>query len=167
MSALKCILSEKGKELLIYIYIYKYRFHKELTGGIKRWVCSVSGNKKCTTHLKTEGKTNIIAVVDNHNHPPLDEIFFNRNEVSNSLKRKASEDLSEIPLKFIHRELRKGDVETLTNCDVKCIRNNIYHSRRSFLPKLPTTQREVHNVLNSYPVMTNRGETFLLILFSV
>ncbi|CAH1115248.1 unnamed protein product [Psylliodes chrysocephalus] len=161
MSALKCILSEKGKELLV-LDGYKCRFHKELTGGIKRWVCSVSGNKKCTAYLKTEGKTNIIEVVDNHNYPPLDEKILNRNEVSNSLKRKASEDLSERPLKFIHRELRKGDGETLTNCDVTCIRNNIYHSRRSFLPKLPTTQREVHNVLNFYPVMKIGAKLFFL-----
>jgi hypothetical protein len=91
MSSLKLIISERGKEFLV-LDRFKYRFHKELSSGVKRWVCSISGNKKCPAYLKTEGKTNIVEVIENHNHPPHEEKILNRNELSNSLKRKATED---------------------------------------------------------------------------
>jgi hypothetical protein len=44
MSSLKLIISERGKEFLV-LDRFKYRFHKELSSGVKRWVCSISGNK--------------------------------------------------------------------------------------------------------------------------
>jgi predicted house-cleaning noncanonical NTP pyrophosphatase (MazG superfamily) len=162
MSSLKLIISERGKEFLV-LDRFKYRFHKELSSGVKRWVCSISGNKKCPAYLKTEGKTNIVEVIDNHNHPPHEEKILNRNELSNSLKRKATEDLNERPTKLIHQELRKGDIETLTNCDIKRIRKNIYQARRGVLPKLPTTQEEIHHALNSHSIKTNRDGPFLLV----
>jgi hypothetical protein len=64
----------------------------------------------------------------------------NRNELSNSLKRKATADSSERPTKFIRQELRKGDIQTLTNCDIKRIRKNIYQAGRGVVPNLPATQ---------------------------
>lgn len=163
MSALKVIVSERGKNLIV-LDGYKYRFHKQLTNGVKRWVCSVSGNKKCPAYLKTEGKSDVLVhIADNHNHQALDEKVLNRLALSNSLKRKATEDLSERPIKLIHTELRSGDVSTLTITDLKCIRKNIYHARRSVLPKLPTKLEEVHDVLKSFPCKTNRNEPFLLV----
>jgi hypothetical protein len=80
-----------------------------------------------------------LEVIDNHNHPPHEEKILNKNELSNSLKRKATEDLRERPTKFIHQKLR------------------------GVLPKLPTTQEEVHHALNSHPIKTNRDEPFLLV----
>jgi hypothetical protein len=54
------------------LHRFKYRFHKELSSSVKRWVCSISGNKKCLaySYLKTEGKINIVEIIDNHNHSP-------------------------------------------------------------------------------------------------
>jgi hypothetical protein len=66
-------------------------------------------------------------------------------------------------LKTDIRELRKGNIETLTNCDIKRIRKNIYQARRGVLPKLPAIQEEVHHALNSHPIKTNRDELFLLV----
>jgi hypothetical protein len=38
------------------------------------------------------------------------------------------------------QKLRKGDIEILTNCDVKRIRKSIYQAGRGVVPNLPATQ---------------------------
>jgi hypothetical protein len=65
------------------LHRFKYRFHKELSSSVKRWVCSISGNKKCLaySYLKTEGKINIVEIIDNHNHSPHEEQLLDRNEL--------------------------------------------------------------------------------------
>ena len=162
MSSLKIEISAKGKKLVV-LNDFKYRFHKNLSHDVKRWVCSISGNKHCPAYLKTEGITNILVEVkDEHNHLPLEASILNRNMLSNALKRKATEDLNEKPMKILHTELRAGDVETLTLNDVNCIRKNIYNARRSILPKLPTNLLEVHESVRLYEenIKTNKKSQF-------
>lgn len=163
MSGVSTVLSTKGKDIIL-IDRYKYRFHKQLSNDVKRWVCSVSGSVKCKAFLKTEGNSNIITeLVDTHNHEPVDEKVLNRNILSNKLKRKAKDDPNEKPMKLIHKELRKGDVETVTNQDITCIRKNIYHIRRQVFPKLPKNIQELHIALDSFNQKTNKEEEFLLV----
>lgn len=161
MASVKFALSEKGKELIV-IDNFKFRYHKELSGGVKRWVCSFGS--KCPAFLKTDGKSNVIVQLsDNHNHEPLCEKVLNRNLLSNAIKRKATEDINEKPSKLVHKELRNSDVDTLTTVDVNCLRKNIYHARRKDMPKLPMDIQQVHTALESRNVVTNRKEQFLLV----
>lgn len=131
-----------------------------MSNGVKRWVCSV----KCKAFLKTEEDSDIITeIVATHNHEPKEEKVLNRNILSNTLKRKATDDFNEKPMKLIHKELRKGDVESLTNKDIMYIRKNMYYSRRQVFPKLPKNVEELHAALDSFKPTTNKEEQFLLV----
>ena len=80
------------------------------------------------------------------------------------LKRKALDDPCEKPCKILHRQLRKGDVSTLTTTDINRIRKNIHYARSSIIPKLPTNLEELHLALtNLGEIKTNKDEIFLLI----
>lgn len=96
---------------------------KYLVGSNKCWICSIDGSKKCLTYLTMEEIRNILEVFDNHNHPLVDEKILNKYKISDSLKRKASDGLSERPMKLIQRTLRKRVVKKSTNCNIKRIKN--------------------------------------------
>lgn len=82
--------------------------------------------------------------------------------MSNCLKRKAVDDPSDRPSKILHKELKKGDINTLTIDDVRKIRNNMNYARRKAFPKLPDTIYSLHDILNKTDVKTNNLENFLL-----
>jgi len=54
-------------------------------------------------------------------------------------------------------------VENITTTDVNCFRKGIYEACRKILPAKPTIIQEVHDVLRSIDIKTNKGEQFLLI----
>jgi len=83
------ILSEKSKPL-IPMDGYKFCFHKKLANDIKRWTCSKSS---CKCYLKINCYNKIIESYTNHNHDKIEENISNRQALSNSLKRKAVEDV--------------------------------------------------------------------------
>lgn len=62
----------------------------------------------------------------NHDHIPDSEKILNRQKLTNCLKRKAVDNPSDRPSKILHKELKKGNVNTLTIDDVHKIRNNLY-----------------------------------------
>lgn len=123
MSTFEIIYSEKGKTLIV-LNNFKYRFHKLLAGGVKRWVCSLAASKKCTAFIKTTSDNRIAECADKHNHQQLSDASINRQKFNNDLKRKATEDICERVLKIIQRELLKADINTLTINDVRCVRKN-------------------------------------------
>jgi len=88
--------------------------HKTLKNDVQRWPCSV---KSCKCFLKLSPLNKIVDSNTNHNHNKNDEKILNRQILSNSLKRKAIEDISCKSSKLIRSELKKGDVSTLTTND--------------------------------------------------
>lgn len=84
-----------------------------------------------------------------------------RQHFSHKVKRKAVEDISEIPRKIIHKALMEEDVDTLSVSDVRKIRKNMYNARRSEIPKIPTNIKEIHKYVRDFPPTTNKGEIFL------
>lgn len=157
------MISEKSKTLVV-VNSFKFRYHKNLSEGILRWACSQK--KNCKAYLKTQGEENGVPyIVDcslQHNHEPESEKL-NRQRISNSLKRKALEDICAKPAKLLHTVLETDHPDSLTTKDVLLIRNNIYNARQKVLPKLPTTVVEVHDILSRLDVLTNKGENFLCV----
>lgn len=156
-------LSERGKTVLI-VDGFKFGFQKLLANELKRWTC----NKKiCSAYLKTNLINEIQFDISNITHTCTkdSEQKINRQIVSNNLKRKALEQLTERPSKLLHEEIKSHNVNTstLTTTDVSYIKNNMHHARTSVYPKLPQDLNEVHTVLDSIEVNTVLGENFLLL----
>jgi len=131
------ILSEKSKPL-IPIDGYTFCFHKMLANDIQRWTCSKSS---CKCYLKIDNNKIIESNTD-HKHNKIYENISKRQALSNSLKRKAVEDVFAKPSKLIRRELKHGDISTLTNNDLSLIRHNIHRTRSTIHPSLPKSAVE-------------------------
>lgn len=84
---------EAKRERSFNFILNKYRFYKELTGGVKRWACLASGRQNCKGYLKSEGRNNaLIWIVDQHIiTKQLGDQVVNQNMLSHSLKTKTSE----------------------------------------------------------------------------
>jgi len=104
-----------------------------------------------------------------HNHSRIADDILRRQEVSNSLERKAEETFSMRPSDLIYNEIKKNDEETdfeeiLQMENITRIRKNI-HTARLKNYRLPKNVQETHNVLRpgsgQYTVKTNEGENFL------
>uniref|UniRef100_A0A8D8VV18 FLYWCH-type domain-containing protein n=1 Tax=Cacopsylla melanoneura TaxID=428564 RepID=A0A8D8VV18_9HEMI len=72
------MMSEKGKDLIV-VNNFKFRFHKSLAHGIKRWSCV---EKKCKSFIKTDEFDCVLEFPKEHDHglsflPPTEvEDFF-------------------------------------------------------------------------------------------
>jgi hypothetical protein len=83
---------------------YKFCFHKCLGNNIQRWKCTV---KTCTAYLKINKNNDILLnVSDTDLNHDASEAVINRQIVSNSLKRKGTQELYERPAKLMHRHLK-------------------------------------------------------------
>ena len=69
---------------------------------MERWRCTKSD---CIAHLKIV-KESIVEENALHNHNAVDEVVQKRKEISNSLKRKASEILHDRPRKIFRRKIK-------------------------------------------------------------
>lgn len=106
-----------------------------------------------------------------HNHDALSEAIINRQIVSNSLKRKGTQELYERPVKLMHRHLKEiinvSVKSTLTITDIRYIKYNLYRARSEQLLKLPTNILTVHSALNSIDCSTIENEPFLFLNDSI
>jgi hypothetical protein len=105
-----------------------------------------------------------------HNHN-TDGSSILKQQINNSVKRKAQEDICERPAKLIHQEIANATQdcsdETVDMRALENIRKNIYAARRSILPPLPKNIRDVHDALNTMQVETIKNDNFLLVNDSV
>jgi hypothetical protein len=92
---METMLSERGKTLMV-IDGAKFRKGRTLSSGKTYWRCS---NKNCKPNFYITSRNDMIESNLNHNHDPSD-IY--RQKISNSVKRKAEEDISVRPTKLIH-----------------------------------------------------------------
>lgn len=151
------VLSERGKELIIYQF-YKFSY-KELTKKGHKWRCA---HKSCNSKLYIdEDKTTILSEEIKHDHPPPNNL--ERQIISNQVKRKAMDNLTEKPLKIISKEISNHVINNLKTDDISNIRQNLYRARRKNTPTLPTNLRETQEALINIPTLTNKDEEFLLI----
>jgi len=154
---MEIVLSERGKEQIIY---QNYKFsYKELTKKGHKWRCA---HKSCNSKLYIdEGKTTILSEEIKLEHPPPKNL--EQQIISNQVKRKAMDDLTEKPLKIISKEISNHVISNLKTDDISNIRQNLYRARRKNTPTLPTNLRETQETLLNVPTLPNKDEEFLLI----
>lgn len=153
--------SNKGAKCLIFEN-FKYRLAHTSKNGEIRWRCT---NSKCAATVFTNTSENIVFKKCNeHNHDVISEKVLNRQQVTQSVKRKAVDNILEKPSKLIR--LGTNDLKsksTFTEHDAFCVRKNIYYTRRKKWPALPKSPEQVHLVLQQISLMTDENENFLLI----
>jgi hypothetical protein len=76
-------------------------------------------------YLKINDSNTVIDSFEDHKHNKPDEKTMNLQKISNSLKRKAVEDISSKPSKLLHCELQRENVNTLT-CQIRLLLKEIY-----------------------------------------
>lgn len=153
------VVGERGKELF-FISGYKFNFQKNLANDIKRWTCT---DKKCKCFLKTDLNDEIIESHLDHTHPASNFKDIERQHISNTLKRKAVDNVCDRPLKILHQYLVSNNVETIDSRDLQKIRRNMSNARTRELPKLPEDFEELHAALSDYGKLIDGKEPFLLV----
>ena len=126
--------SEKGHELKVYNNI-KFSKSKETKVG-QKLTCI---KKMCKAHIFTdlEGK-NFIKLVNDHVHEVDPNLA--RQILSNSVKRKAVDDISSRPAKHVRKELillTEEVREKISVSDLLRSRKNCYAQKRAVFPALP------------------------------
>jgi len=123
--------SEKLKELRV-IDGFKFRFHRIKKNYIPRWACT---NKRYNAFLKfnTHG-VQIENNLEHKNHEADEKQSLVRQKLSNSVKRKAVDQLCERLSKIIHSEITPDDLNVLDTKDINLIRKNIHTARMSKYP---------------------------------
>lgn len=155
---MEVIVSEKGRNLFL-IEGFKFCFHKTLANEVERWMCY---KKTCKSFLKINKQQEVLEGPTAHNHEKMDENQIVRNNLSHSLKRKASEDICAKPSKLIHLALKDADIESLTKTDLLRIKRNM-HNAKSFKRKLPKSVEETLSTVASLEVKTNSDENFVFV----
>jgi hypothetical protein len=121
--------------------------------------------KSCNAKIYVDESQKVLLKSDGvHNHEVCKNL--ERNIITNSLKRKANEELSERPVKLIHKERERKTPtrsEKLNSLDIYSIRKRIYDARRQVVPQLPKTMHDIHEAINAIAVKTNRQEEFVLV----
>lgn len=137
------IYSNRGKPLIA-IERFKFCHHKVLANNVQRYKCS---KKVCGAFIKlTVGLNEIVESQLVHNHEADDEQSYNRRKLSNSLKRKAIEDICTRPSKLVSKELGASDIPNLTERDFQLTCRNIRRARRSAHANLPKTKEDFHSI---------------------
>nr|CAI5849718.1 unnamed protein product [Callosobruchus analis] len=131
-----------------------------LKSGERRWICL---NQKCKSFILSLGEMENVTVtkhITEHCHEANLEKL-NRQIVTSSCKRKATEDLSEKPAKIIRRVLQDNLPSTITTCDVAYVRRNMYNARRKMQPALPKNVEETFDILEDTNIETNTDDMAL------
>ncbi|KAL4141950.1 hypothetical protein QTP88_004489 [Uroleucon formosanum] len=149
------MLSEKGKQLLV---LNNFKFFKHHTSKKNEvtWRCVIN---KCSAKVYTLGQNAQLINTDKscsyHSH--ASDGTLNRQQISNACKRKAVDSIVEKPSKIIRKEVsnyaNEGD---LIAPDLKLIARNIHNARMHCFSKLPTSRKEVHEILSLLDIKTNR-----------
>ena len=136
------IKSKRDKDMVAFNK-FKYNFaSKNVSTDEIRWRCV---KRTCsatlyTSNFKVVNEEDILNTDQlRHNHNSCSDSEINRQIVSVSCKRKATENLYIQPKKIILKELSENTLLTdgFTSNDFNVIRKSIYRSRRKVLPLIP------------------------------
>ncbi|KAF0732743.1 Uncharacterized protein FWK35_00029433 [Aphis craccivora] len=99
MSEIQFITSERGRSLIVY-KLFKYYFERTLiVTGEKKWRCCI---KKCPAYIKILEPSNLITSSnENHNHESCSEQMIQHQQLSTSVKRKATDNPHDKPSKVL------------------------------------------------------------------
>ncbi len=156
MSGVTFIESSRGKKLLV-LSNFKYYLSRKNENFVT-YRCTY---RTCTAVVRMSGDE-ILAELGMHRHG-VDETKLNRQIVSATVKRKATEELCERPSKIIRSVLSENLPQSFTKRDRDYVRRNMYNARQKVRPfTKPKTLLQVHDVLDKIKIETSRGELFLL-----
>lgn len=120
--------------------------------------------KKCPSFIKLlEHSQQISSTNENHNHESYSEQMLQRQQLSTSVKRKATDNPHDKPSKVLIQCINDQQTSKLEITDLKYIKRNAYNARRSILPTLPKYMNSVHEAVEQLNIKTSRDENFLLI----
>jgi len=154
------MVSKKGKDLLVLNY-FKFFKHHTSKKNENTWRCVIY---KCKAKVYTvDLNVNLINIDKScFDHSHASDETLKLQQISNSCKRKALDSVIERPSKIIRKEISKYKNEgDLILPDLKLTARNIHNTRMHCYPKLPTSRKEVHELLSLLDKKTNRGELFL------
>lgn len=109
---METILSQRGKPIVVNEG-FKFRAIRKTSTGVK-WRCTL---KSCYAMLITDDSESVIlGKTGEHTHPPPANIH--REAIRNGVKRKATEDIAERPIKLIREEI-KGSSDSFSSAVTK------------------------------------------------
>lgn len=148
---LEFIYSQRGRKLVLYLGYKFYKAYEAIQGHT--WRCVI---KECRAKLIIdESMSTLLKENAVHNHEKAQNL--EREKFSNSLKIKASSDLSRKPRRLILKEMQEaGNLsDNFTANDVKCVSLNLYRTRRKN-HRLPKSHQEVHEALDEINARSNK-----------
>jgi len=160
-SEISFIYSQR-KNVLLVKNNYKYSKYTELKSGETGWKCI---QKTCKAKLYTIGvDNNFSRESGTHEHENIETNIIVRQTISNGIKRKGLDYITDRPSKLIKLEIATNVVaaSTLTCKDTKLIRDSISRERIRNLPKLPKSISEVHEYINNTKPKTVKDEYFII-----
>ncbi|KAE9538197.1 hypothetical protein AGLY_006169, partial [Aphis glycines] len=141
---------------------YKYSKSKELKSGEVGWRCV---EKTCKAKLYTIGaENNFSRESGTHEHENIDTNIIVRQTISNGIKRKGLDYITDRPSKLIKLEIAANAVAAksiLTRKDTKLIRDSIFRERTR-QKRHPKSIAEVHEYIDNTKPMTVKGECFIV-----
>ena len=159
----KILETTKGKKCLCFDELF-FRFDQTLKNTDLSWRCT---DNKCNARIKTDdglttmrASKQILSQKNKHSHS-LDERKVELRQLRVSAKRKVIDDLSQRPSKIVRTSIKDVGESVLHPNDLKSVSKAIYRVRRKSQPNMPKSREDVHTVLENYPVVTNKSETFL------
>ncbi|KAI5743914.1 hypothetical protein M8J77_023652 [Diaphorina citri] len=104
----------------------------------------------CIAFIKTVADKEITLKNLDHSHDPPSEDALLRRQLSTCAKRKATENLCELPSKVMKTVISEvqPECQSLTTNDVKLAKRNMYMARRKMLPKLPLDKIETYAIFS-------------------
>ncbi|CAI6369784.1 unnamed protein product [Macrosiphum euphorbiae] len=139
----------------------KYYFERTLIQtGEKKWRCCV---KKCPAFIKIlEPPIIISSSNEDHKHESCSEQMMQRQQLSASVKRKATDNPHDKPSKVLIQCLNDQSTSKLEITDLKYIKRNAYNARRNILPPLPKNMDSIHEAIEQLNIKTIQDEHFVL-----
>lgn len=158
------MLSEKGQKLII-LRNFKFSFHKKLAGDVERWKCV---KRLCKAFIKLENGVLVEDQANHVGHAAEAEGSLLRQKISNTLKRRATECISERPAKIIRQEISKcSDGPSVTANDMDRFRKNLSAAKLRTFPKLPKSMPDLHTKFGGFQssghTKTSTGEEFVFL----
>jgi len=96
-------------------------------------------------------------------HEPISDQVLQRQCITTVAKRKATEDICTRPNKIVCSAVNNvPDAQDLQVTDIRYVKRNMYNARRKSMPALPKSIDEVHEVLESMEIVTNRNTNFFI-----
>ncbi|XP_015379996.1 PREDICTED: uncharacterized protein LOC107173816 [Diuraphis noxia] len=144
MSQFKFVNSNREKAVIIF-QNYFYTERKTLKSCEIIFMCQ---KKNCYASIKIdEHRRTVLEIRGEHTHIKLTDSEIENHEIKNTIKRKATEEISMRPNKIIRKVI--SDTDHVTVNDISNYRQNIYGKRREVLPVLPKSYDEAISQLMS------------------